>query len=194
MIGMRKLPTGPWSGVRPAGATRREWLQGALGAAGAVAIPTLSPYGWAQQHTAPAAAPQPSTLDDADDAALFDMERLNFNYFWEQADPGSGLVKDRCNATVTKDTTTVGSIAATGFGLTTWVFLAISMSLRWASAWVIRAALGLASGKLWLLPVRDALDFAVFVASFFGRTVFWRDQLFRVEPSGQMRIDGDQAG
>ena len=84
--------------------------------------------------------------------------------------------------------------AATGFGLTTWVFLAISMSLRWASAWVIGAALGLASGKLWLLPVRDALDFAVFVASFFGRTVFWRDQLFRVEPSGQMTIDGDQVG
>jgi ceramide glucosyltransferase len=83
--------------------------------------------------------------------------------------------------------------AATGFGLTACVFLAISLMLRWASARVIAGALGLATAKLWLLPVRDALDFAVFVASFFGRTVFWRDQLFRVEPSGQMTIDGDQA-
>ena len=47
--------------------------------------------------------------------------------------------------------------------------------------------------KPWLLPVRDALSFAVFVASFFGRTVFWRDQVFRVEPSGRMTVDGDKA-
>jgi len=33
----------------------------------------------------------------------------------------------------------------------------------------------------------------VFVASFFARTVFWRDQHFRVAPSGQMTVDGDQA-
>jgi len=33
----------------------------------------------------------------------------------------------------------------------------------------------------------------VFVASFFGRTVFWRDQLLRVEASGRMSVDGDKA-
>jgi len=42
------------------------------------------------------------------------------------------------------------------------------------------------------LPVRDALSFAVFVASFFGRTVFWRDQVFRVEATGRMTIGGDK--
>jgi hypothetical protein len=36
------------------------------------------------------------------------------------------------------------------------------------------------------------LSFAVFVASFFGRAVFWRGQLFQVEPSGRMSVDGDQ--
>ncbi|MBV8131790.1 MAG: bacteriohopanetetrol glucosamine biosynthesis glycosyltransferase HpnI [Alphaproteobacteria bacterium] len=79
-----------------------------------------------------------------------------------------------------------------GFGLTSSIFLGISLLLRWATAGVIASALGFAAIGLWLLPMRDALSFAVFVASFFGRTVFWRDQLFQVEPSGRMSVDGDQ--
>jgi hypothetical protein len=54
-------------------------------------------------------------------------------------------------------------------------------------------ALGLPPARPWLLPVRDALSFAVFVASFLGRTVFWRDQVFHVEVSGRMTVDGDKA-
>ncbi len=83
--------------------------------------------------------------------------------------------------------------AATGFGLTASIFLVISCVLRWATARVIANALGLPPAKLWLLPVRDALSFAVFVASFCGRTVFWRDQIFHVEASGRMTVDGDKA-
>jgi ceramide glucosyltransferase len=82
--------------------------------------------------------------------------------------------------------------AATGFGLTASMFLVMSLSLRWVSAWVIAGTLALPTAKLWLLPLRDALSFAVFVASFFGRTVSWRDQLFRVAPGGRMSADGDQ--
>jgi ceramide glucosyltransferase len=83
--------------------------------------------------------------------------------------------------------------AAAGFGLTSCIFLVISLALRWATAGVIAGALGLTTAKLWLLPARDALSFAVFVASFFGRAVFWRGQLFQVEPSGRMSLDGDRA-
>jgi ceramide glucosyltransferase len=83
--------------------------------------------------------------------------------------------------------------AATGFGLTASIFLVISCVLRWATARVIANALGLPPAKLWLLPVRDALSFAVFVASFCGRTVFWRDQIFHVQASGRMTVDGDKA-
>ena len=82
---------------------------------------------------------------------------------------------------------------ATGFGLTASIFLGISLLLRWTTAGVIAGALGLAANGLWLLPVRDTLSFAVFVASFFGRAVFWRDQFFQVEPSGRMSVDGDRA-
>ncbi len=83
--------------------------------------------------------------------------------------------------------------AATRFGLTSCVFLGITCLARWASARAIARALGLPAARPWLLPMRDALSFAVFVASFFGRTVFWRDQHFRVEPSGRMTVDGDKA-
>ncbi len=60
-----------------------------------------------------AAAP----LSPEDDQFLEELEKASFLYFWEQADPESGLVKDRCN-TRTNDNGVVASIAATGFGLT----------------------------------------------------------------------------
>ena len=69
------------------------------------------------QQAQPAALPPPSTLTQQDDAFLNDLEQANFLFFWEQADPETGLIKDRCNVRTT-DTTTVASIASSGFGLT----------------------------------------------------------------------------
>jgi hypothetical protein len=56
-------------------------------------------------------------LSPEDDQFLNDLEKANFQYFWEQASSKTGLVKDRCNVHI-DDTGIVGSIAATGFGLT----------------------------------------------------------------------------
>lgn len=62
--------------------------------------------------------PQTQTgIPPDDDAFLDQLERANFQYFWEQADPNTGLIKDRCTTRVT-DNGIVGSIASTGFGLT----------------------------------------------------------------------------
>jgi len=63
----------------------------------------------------PAAAPSSPSPDD--DQFLDELERRNFQFFWEQASPQTGLIKDRCNI-LKDDTTVVASIAATGFGLT----------------------------------------------------------------------------
>jgi ceramide glucosyltransferase len=87
---------------------------------------------------------------------------------------------------------TLGAVASR-FALTSVILLAISCLLRWATSWMIALALGFAAARLWLLPARDLLSFAVFVASFFGRRVAWRDQLFRVDASGRMTIEGDKA-
>lgn len=56
-------------------------------------------------------------LSPEDDSLLEQMEKGAFQYFWDQADSQTGLVKDRCNLQ-DENRTTAGSIAATGFGLT----------------------------------------------------------------------------
>jgi hypothetical protein len=67
---------------------------------------------------APSSLP-PGNLSPEDDQFLEELERLNFCFFWEQANPDTGMVKDRCNArAAAADNGIVGSIAATGFGLT----------------------------------------------------------------------------
>lgn len=40
------------------------------------------------------------------------------------------------------------------------------------------------AGNLWLLPLRDVLSFAVFLASFASNSVSWRGRRFRVQPDG----------
>jgi hypothetical protein len=70
-----------------------------------------------QQHTRPALPPLPTSLSKEDDEFLQELEKANFQYFWEQTNPQTGLVKDRCNVR-SNDSVVVASIAATGFGLT----------------------------------------------------------------------------
>ncbi len=49
--------------------------------------------------------------------ALEELERSTFLYFLEQVNPATGIVRDRCNVRA-PDKSELGSIAATGFGLT----------------------------------------------------------------------------
>lgn len=53
-----------------------------------------------------------------DDQLMDDIERSAFAFFWQGADPNTGLMKDRSLAS-RNDSSTVSSIASTGFGLTT---------------------------------------------------------------------------
>jgi len=71
----------------------------------------------ASQHTHPATPPLPTKLSQDDDQFLNELEHGNFLFFWEQGNPHTGLIKDRCDVR-TKDTSIVASIASTGFGLT----------------------------------------------------------------------------
>jgi len=82
--------------------------------------------------------------------------------------------------------------AASGFSPTACGLVLVSCVLRWASAATVARALALPVDGLWLLPLRDVLSFVVFLGSFFGRSVLWRDQLFRVEPGGRMTVEGDK--
>ncbi len=98
--------------------SRRDFLR-QIGIAGAC-LPLAGVPAWAQEQSlqlSPAPVLPPFTLSPEDDQLLNELESANAQYFWEQASPTTGMVKDRCN-TRTNDQGTVASIAATGFGLT----------------------------------------------------------------------------
>jgi hypothetical protein len=100
----------------------RRQLLGSLGRAAALAplSRTLSVFGESSAGKIPPPGKAPSAPFSAEDEQLLDeLERLTCCYFFEQASPDTGLVKDRCNARrAASDNTIVASIAATGFGLT----------------------------------------------------------------------------
>ncbi|HEY6441918.1 MAG TPA: glucoamylase family protein [Candidatus Acidoferrales bacterium] len=58
-----------------------------------------------------------SQFYQVDEAFLEELENAHFQFFWEQANSDTGIVRDRCNA-ITPDKSDLGSIAALGFGLT----------------------------------------------------------------------------
>ncbi len=73
---------------------------------------------FAAQPSSYATPPQDSGLSPEDDSFLHEVESASFLFFWEQGNPKTGMVKDRCNVHSDKDNGGVASsIAATGFGL-----------------------------------------------------------------------------
>jgi ceramide glucosyltransferase len=90
----------------------------------------------------------------------------------------------------------VAALLAVLSGFSAWGcgFLLATFVLRGVVAAAVARALKLSTEGLWLLPLRDALSFAVFMGSFCGRSVAWRDQLFRVDAGGRMSADGDRLG
>ena len=83
--------------------------------------------------------------------------------------------------------------AAFGSGIAAWSAVLLALLFRWASAAAMARWLDLPRRGLWLLPLRDALSFAVFLSSFCGRSIRWGERLFRIEPDGHMRIEEDKA-
>jgi hypothetical protein len=103
--------------------SRRTALKGLLAAGAALPLaghafePAMAPEPDIPKRPAP--FPPKTTLLPDDDGFLDEMQAANFCFFWEQGNPQTGLIKDRCNArTPGADTSIVASIAATGFGLT----------------------------------------------------------------------------
>lgn len=91
-----------------------------------------------------------------DEAFLEDLSRRSFRFFWEQADPNTGLVRDRATTNAAPydakrldpKSPAIASIAATGFGLTG---LCIAAERRWiapdAARERVRATLRFFAGR-----------------------------------------------
>ena len=89
----------------------------------------------------------------------------------------------------------IPALVAVGLGalpLAASATLAVALLCRATMVRMVDGALRLPPTPLWLVPVRDVLSFAVFVASFFTRTVAWRDRTFRIGPKGRLILKGDR--
>lgn len=72
------------------------------------------------------------------------------------------------------------------FNVASLAILVLTLSARLFLKFRIDGHFGTFAGPYWLLPMRDLLSFAIFVASLFGERVHWRGTHFAVEPSGAM--------
>jgi ceramide glucosyltransferase len=72
------------------------------------------------------------------------------------------------------------------FNTVSLAVLALTLTTRLFLKARIDGLFGTYAGPYWLVPLRDLLSFAVYVASLFGETVHWRGTHFAVEPSGAM--------
>ncbi len=103
------------------GTSRRHFLRQLAGMAGGslfagIEVPALRAA--PQPPSAPSAGGSGIALTAEDDSLLEELERANFLCFLEQANPDTGLVRDRANVRNPNNNDVVASIAATGFGLT----------------------------------------------------------------------------
>lgn len=98
--------------------SRREILRQIVGAG--LSLPVLSSWpavALEPQNQNPAQNPAAAGLSGEDDQFLNEVENASFLFFWEQGNPRTGMVKDRCNVRSERQGD-ASSIAATGFGLT----------------------------------------------------------------------------
>jgi ceramide glucosyltransferase len=66
----------------------------------------------------------------------------------------------------------------------TLAFCGVAILARMALCLAVERSFGLRRHSYWLVPARDLLSFAVFVASFFGRDVSWRGHSYGVTSRG----------
>ena len=73
--------------------------------------------------------------------------------------------------------------------------IALALALLARAAVVLRVSrlCGARTAPLWLLPLRDALSFAVFLASLTARSVDWRGQRLRIVAKGRIEAPSEPA-
>ena len=103
------------------------------------------------QQTRPRTQPHstPYRLTGEDDRFLEELTQRSFRFFWEQADPATGIIRDRTktDGSPSESARDVGSIASVGFGL---------------------SSLCIAAERGWV-PRPSAVDRARATLQFFGR-------------------------
>jgi ceramide glucosyltransferase len=81
--------------------------------------------------------------------------------------------------------------AAGGLAPPLVALVAVALAARLAMIRIIDKALGAPATPVLLVPLRDLLSFLVFVASFLGNSIAWRDRSFRLAADGRLIPKGD---
>jgi ceramide glucosyltransferase len=81
------------------------------------------------------------------------------------------------------------ALATSGGGLA-WLALALALTGRLALVYGAARAFGVPPAAFWLVPVRDLLSFAVWLSCWFGSTVAWRGERYRVGRDGRLTYEG----
>ena len=76
-----------------------------------------------------------------------------------------------------------------GGGVPACVLAATALACRAILVRAIARAYDLPPHPYWLIPVRDLLSFAVFMAAFAGRNVSWKGRRFRVLSEGDAILE-----
>ena len=79
-------------------------------------------------------------------------------------------------------------LLASDFGSLGWAFLAVSLALRWAVAWLVSGYSGDGETRqaiAWL-PLRDVLSSIVWFVGLFGRHIHWRGEEYILLGDGRM--------
>ena len=84
--------------LRSLGTSRRQLLRQAVGLGLGLPFVQRQSLRALAEATARPKAPPPVSFSPEDEQFLDDLERSSFLFFWEQANPQTGLIKDRCNA------------------------------------------------------------------------------------------------
>jgi ceramide glucosyltransferase len=71
-------------------------------------------------------------------------------------------------------------LAAVGGSPGAFELILVAIACRIGLCLCVECAFGLAHHSFWLLPLRDLLSFAVFVASFFGAEISWKGHTYRM--------------
>ena len=95
--------------------TRRELMR--ICGMGLLASPLMALASCQKSASPSFVEPNGAPFEGTDEQLLDEIQRVSFNFFWNEASPKTGQVKDRALANG-NDSQTMSSIAATGFGLT----------------------------------------------------------------------------
>jgi ceramide glucosyltransferase len=90
-----------------------------------------------------------------------------------------------------------GVAGAAGWSMVAWFYVLVYLVLRLGVTWTTGIwGLGDTSiaKKLWLVPVRDAISFAVWVGAFFSDKITWRGLTYRVKNGLLVPVAGDKGG